>query len=89
MSNDTTGLSAPPGLVKARAVSVKTIAAQSESRNSFTRILIGGWALGLLGLALFICLIWRPENVRDVLIIFGSIAGYMLGGVEIGRRTSD
>lgn len=64
----------------------KAIAAQSQSRNSNARIVILGGLLFFLCATLVIALVWRPENVKDILIVIGSIAGYMAGSGDFFRR---
>lgn len=64
----------------------KAIEAQSQSRNSCIRIVILGVLLGLLSLALFIAILCRPEHVKDLLIVIGSIAAYMAGSGEFSRK---
>jgi hypothetical protein len=64
----------------------KAIAAHSQSRNSFARIIILGGLLFLLCVALGVALFYRPDNVKDLLIVIGSIAGYMAGAGDFSRR---
>jgi hypothetical protein len=64
----------------------KAIEAQSQSRNSFARIVVLGGLLLLLCVALGVALFYRPDNVKDILIVIGSIAGYMAGSGDFSRR---
>jgi hypothetical protein len=52
--------------------------------TSFTRIVVLGGLLALLGAALFFALANRPENVKDIVIM--SIAAYLAGSAEASRR---
>jgi hypothetical protein len=64
----------------------RTIAAQSRARNSFAGIVILGGILLLLSGALFVSLVWRPDHVKDLLLIIGTIAGYVAGSVSFSRK---
>jgi hypothetical protein len=87
MSNPQSGLHViqAGGTTRATQPTPKVITAQSESRNSFARIIIGGIVLGILCIALIVALACRQENVRDILIVLSGGLGYMLGR-EVSKK---
>ena len=67
----------------------KQVEAQSQARNSFARIVVLGGLLGLLIVTAIVAMIWRPENVKDVLLVIGPTAAYMAGRVDFSRRQTE
>ena len=64
----------------------RTIAAQSRARNSFIGLVILGGLLGLLMVGVFVSLDHRPEHVKDLLILVGTISGYIAGALIQQRK---
>lgn len=64
----------------------RTIAAQSQARNSITKIWVLGIAIGgfmiLSGIALFV----RPEIARDMAWAAVALAAYLAGSGEFSRK---
>lgn len=80
----------PGGVVKsARPPTPKAIAAQSESRNSFSRILIGGGVLFFLCITLAVAVWQKSENVKDILLVISALGAYILGsrGDQVRQET--
>ena len=71
----------PSGVAKpTKPPTPKAIAAQSESRNSFARIVIGGGVLFFLCIILAVAVWQKSENVKDVLLVISALGAYILGG---------
>lgn len=64
----------------------KTIAAQSQARNSAAKIYILGGALFILLILTGIALFVRPEAMRDLLWASVSLIAYLAGSGEFSRK---
>lgn len=74
------------GVVKTPTLTPKTITAQSQAKNSYARIIILGGVLALLCVALFTSIAWRPEHVKDILLVISTIAAYLAGSIDFSRK---
>jgi hypothetical protein len=72
------GVSKPP--------TPKAIAAQSQARNSITKIWILGGALCILLILTGIALLERPEAMRDLLWAAVTLIAYLAGSGEFARK---
>lgn len=87
--SDPVNIQIPPGgsgFQSSKPLTPKQVAAHAQSRNSFTRILFLGGLLFLLCSCTIAAMIWRPEHVKDLLLIIGTTAGYMAGTSDFVRK---
>ena len=89
MANTDLHIEKTGNLPKPRSQSPKTIKALGQARDSFTRILAGGFVLGVLTIAYVVALFNKLEGASNILVVIGSGLGFLLGSGRNGRGTDD
>lgn len=71
---------------KPQTSSAKKITAESQSRNSFAKILFAGVILCVITIGWLIALFTKPEVASNLLIVVSGGIGYLLAGKESSQR---